>query len=63
VGEIGRDPVTGAPVSTGVSDKTGRVSGGEMWKTVMKALRIPDGVANQFPGMTEAKPLGFLLRG
>jgi hypothetical protein len=57
------DPITGAPVATGVTDKTGRVSGGEMWKTVMKALRIPDGVANQFPGMADVKPLSFLLRG
>ncbi|MCA9582296.1 MAG: hypothetical protein KC416_10915, partial [Myxococcales bacterium] len=50
------DPTTGAPMGPGT-----RVKSGAAWRTVAKALDIPDDVAGKFPGASE-KPLSFLLR-
>jgi hypothetical protein len=58
------DLTTGAPIATGVSDKSNRVPGKNVWRTIMKALRVPDAmVAEQFPAVADAQPLPFMLRG
>jgi uncharacterized protein (DUF1501 family) len=56
------DLITGAPIPDGVTDKTKRVPGVAIYRTVAKAMRIPDDVLNQFPAVAAAKPLPFLLR-
>ncbi|HZH03236.1 MAG TPA: DUF1501 domain-containing protein, partial [Myxococcaceae bacterium] len=55
------DPVTGAP-GPGSTDNDRRASAAAGWRTVVKALGIPDSVAEQFPSVANARPLPFLLR-
>ncbi|MCA9707907.1 MAG: DUF1501 domain-containing protein [Myxococcales bacterium] len=54
------DPVTGAPQAA-VTDNSGRLSGAYAWRTVMKALQIPDAVVGQYPDVAGVQPLGFML--
>jgi hypothetical protein len=55
------DPVTGAP-GMGYTNNDGRLPGSVVWRTVMKALRVPDDVCAKFPDVANAKPMPFLLR-
>lgn len=55
------DPATGAP-GAGVTDNSGRISGAQMWRTVMKAVGTPDSLCDQFPDVAGVAPLSFLLR-
>jgi hypothetical protein len=57
------DPVTGLPVPTGsTKGSVGRVPGTVMWRTVAKAMGIPDTLCNQFPAVARAKAMDFLFR-
>jgi hypothetical protein len=55
------DSVTGLP-GQGFVDNGGRVSPAQMWRTVMKALKVPDSLCNQFPDVANVSPLSFALR-
>lgn len=55
------DPATGAPAGK-VTDSSGRLSSAAVWRTVMKALRVPDEIAGQFPDVAQAKAMDWLLR-
>lgn len=39
-----------------------RLPAAHVWRTVMKALQVPDAVAGQFPDVKNAQPLSWLLR-
>lgn len=54
------DPATGLPTPP-VTDNTSRLAGAHLWKTVMKALKIPDDVADQFPDVQGVPHLPWLL--
>nr|MCH9680358.1 hypothetical protein [Deltaproteobacteria bacterium] len=54
------DPVSGA-LQAPVTDNSGRLSGAYAWRTVMKALDIPDDLASQYPDVSGANPLNFML--
>lgn len=54
------DPVTGVPGAP-VTDNSGRLNGAYAWRTVMKALRIPDEIVSQYPDVAGVQPLGFML--
>lgn len=55
------DVATGLP-GPAVTDNSARMQGAHVWRTVMKALKIPDDVAGQFPDVAGAKPLDWLLK-
>jgi len=55
------NPDTGAPMP-GAIDNSGRLAGGFVWRTVMKALGIPDTLAASFPDTAGYKALDFMLR-
>ncbi|MCA9634878.1 MAG: DUF1501 domain-containing protein [Myxococcales bacterium] len=55
------DPATGAPTPK-VTDNSNRLSGAHVWKTVMKALKIPDDVADQFPDVQGVPHLPWILK-
>lgn len=55
------NPDTGAPMP-GVTDNSGRLAGGHVWRTVMKALGIPDTLASSFPDVANYKSLDWMLR-
>jgi hypothetical protein len=55
------DIATGAPLP-GVTDNSQRMPGAPVWKTVMKALQIPDEVADSFPDVAGAPHLPWMLR-
>lgn len=42
-------------------DNSGRLNGARTWRTLMKALRIPDDVIAPFPDVAGASPLSFML--
>ena len=44
-----------------VTDGSGRLAGKYVWRTVAKALGIPDSEAGQFPDVADAAPLSWLL--
>jgi hypothetical protein len=54
------DPVSGAPTAP-VTDNSNRLNGAYAWRTVMKALEIPDEVVNQYPDVAGYQPLPFML--
>ena len=54
------DPATGLPTPA-VTDNSNRLSGAHVWKTVMKALKVPDAVADQFPDVAGVPHLPWLL--
>ncbi|MCH9687004.1 MAG: DUF1501 domain-containing protein [Deltaproteobacteria bacterium] len=54
------DPVTGAPQAP-VTGNEGRLSGAYAWRTVMKALQVPDDLAAQYPDVLGSQPLNFML--
>lgn len=56
------DLITGMPISNGTTGKDKRVSGAHIWRTVMKALQVPDALAGQFPDVQSAHALDFMLR-
>lgn len=56
------DPTTGAP-GPGRTDNGGRLPGAAVWRTVMKALRVPDAACDRFADVRGVAPLPFLLRG
>lgn len=55
------DPDTGAPMAP-VTDNSGRIAPANAWRTVIKALGIPDALAASFPDTAGGKPLDFMLR-
>lgn len=55
------DPVTGAPTAP-VTDNSNRLNGAYAWRTVMKALEIPDEIVGQYPDVAGVSPLPFMLR-
>lgn len=50
----------GQPMAA-VTDGSGRLPGKYIWRTVAKALGIPDSEAGQFPDAADAAPLSWLL--
>jgi hypothetical protein len=56
------DVATGAPSSTGTEKNDGRLAPAPLWRTMAKALRIGDTFAGQFPDVSGAAPLSWLLR-
>lgn len=54
------DPVTGNPTAP-VTDNSNRLNGAYAWRTVMKALEMPDEIAGQYPDVAGYQPLGFML--
>lgn len=56
------DLTTGAPIADGTRGDDKRVPGSYLWRTVAKALQIPDALASSFPDVAGGKPLPFLLR-
>ncbi len=54
------DPVSGNPQAP-VTDNSNRLNGAYAWRTVMKALQVPDEVAGQYPDVAGVNPLGFML--
>jgi hypothetical protein len=55
------DPATGAPMPA-TTDGSGRLAGGWVWRTVMKALGVPDALAGSFPDTAAYAPMNWLLR-
>ena len=55
------DLVSGAP-GPGAGNNDGRIAGKHVWKTIMRALDVPDVLCNRFPDVNGAAPLPFLLR-
>ncbi len=53
------DPITGVPGAP-VTDNT-RLNGAYAWRTVMKALEVPDDVVTQYPDVAGYNPLNFML--
>jgi hypothetical protein len=56
------DLETGLP-GPGASKNDLRVPGAAIWRTIMKALRVPDEICERFPDVAGTKPLSFMLRG
>jgi hypothetical protein len=55
------DPVTGTPGP--IEEGNGnRLAGSAIWRTVMKALEVPDALCNQFADVAGVQPLSWLLR-
>ena len=55
------DPTTGMP-GPGNTDRGGRLPAARIWRTLMKALNVPDALCAQFPDVASEQPLPFLLR-
>ena len=55
------DLTSGAP-GPGYVTNDGRVAGKHVWRTIMRALDVPDALCNRFPDVAGAAPLPFLLR-
>ncbi len=55
------DPTTGQP-GAGNTGSEARTSGASIWRTVMKALQVPDSECDAFSPVKNVKPLSFLLR-
>lgn len=55
------DPGSGAPLAP-VLDNSGRLASAHVWRTVIKALGVPDAIAASFPDTAGGKPLDWLLR-
>lgn len=55
------DLETGVRLTNGVTNNSQRVPGSAVWRTVAKALKIPDSYL-QFPDVKDARPLPFMLR-
>jgi hypothetical protein len=55
------DPDTGAPLGA-VTDNSNRLASAHVWRTVIKALGIPDALAASFPDTAGGKSLDWLLR-
>ncbi len=51
----------GDPTIEVSGDNSRRLSGARTWRTLMKALRIPDDVISAFPDVAGAAPLSFML--
>lgn len=54
------DPSSGAPQAP-VTDNSNRLGGAYAWRTVMRALEVPDDVATQYPDVASIQPLSFML--
>jgi hypothetical protein len=54
------DPTTGVPMAP-VTDNSNRLNGAHAWRTVMKALEIPDEVVSPYPDVVGYQPLPFML--
>jgi hypothetical protein len=55
------DVTTGQPTE-GRTGLAGRLRSADVWRTVTKALCIPDAVAGGFPETADGRPLSFMLR-
>ncbi len=55
------DPLTGT-LMPGKTDNSGRLPGSTLWRTVMKALKVPDTLCDQFPDVRGVKPIPYLLK-
>jgi hypothetical protein len=51
---------SGAPVVP-IGDGSGRIHGARTWRTVMRAMQIPDEAVTQFPDVAGHAPLSFML--
>lgn len=58
------DLMTGAPIANGAvnGDNSKRVPGAAIWKSIAKAFKAPDAMANQFAAVANTAPLPFVLR-
>lgn len=56
------DLVKGTP-GPGAGDNQNRVAGKHVWRTIMKALAVPDTLCNKFADVNGAAPLPFMLKG
>ena len=52
---------SGAPVVPVGGDGSGRIHGGRTWRTVMRALQIPDEALAAYPDVANQQPLSFML--
>lgn len=52
----------GVPVAQGVAHGGGRVAGADVWRTVAKALEIPDALAGSFTDSAKGRVLPYLLK-
>ena len=55
------DLATGAP-GPGRGDNNGRVAGKHVWRTIMRALGVPEVLCDRFPDVAGTAPLAFALR-
>ena len=58
------DLATGQAVADGAIGRARdkRLPAAHVWRTMMKALKVPDALAGQFPDVSQAQPLSWLLR-
>jgi hypothetical protein len=45
-----------------VTNNDGRVPGARSWRTVMKALGVPDSLCDEFPDVAGVQPLNYMLK-
>lgn len=51
-----------AALGQGNGTNAGRVAGKHVWRTIMRALNVPDTLCNRFPDVAGAAPMAFALR-
>ncbi len=56
------DPST-VSLMPGKTDNSGRLAAAPLYRTVMKALNLPDALCDQFPDVKGQKPIPYLLKG
>lgn len=56
------DVATGKPIATGTERNDLRLSPAPLWRTMAKALGVSDAYAGQFPDVSSAQPMAWLLR-
>lgn len=56
------DIATGAPIPNFTEGNDRRLPAGHLWRTMAKALRIPDAFASQFADVRDTAPLGWMLK-
>jgi hypothetical protein len=55
------DVATGQPIADGTTGNDRRLPAAPLWRTMAKALQIPDALASQFPDVTSARPMPWLI--
>lgn len=56
-----RTPTDDGGLQAAVTDNSNRLSGSRSWRTLMKALEIPDDLCDEFPDVAGVSPLNFML--